>query len=125
MDRIGAGLHGCRDDLVGAQIALGGRSRPDQHSLVGHANMQRPGIGFRIDGDAADAHPLGGAHDTAGNLAAIGNQERFDHGRSDIPLAGGRRYCTAATRTKLMIIRRYHEPSLASETMCQPASWPG
>src|SRR5262249_48468087 len=41
--------------------------------------MQRARISRRVDSDGADAEVLGGTGDTAGNLAAIGNEDRFEH----------------------------------------------
>ena len=79
MDGIGAGDDGRLDDLLTQKIALGRRCRPQKNRLIRLAHMRRVGIGFGIDGDRADTHSLGGAHDAAGNLAAIGDQERLDH----------------------------------------------
>ena len=37
--------------------------------------MQRVGVGLRIDRHGLDAEPLAGPHDSAGDLAAIGDQD--------------------------------------------------
>ena len=41
--------------------------------------MQRIPVGLGIDGDRLDAHPAGGLDDPAGDLAAIGDQNSFEH----------------------------------------------
>ena len=43
--------------------------------LVGHLNVPGPGVGLRVDGDGGDPETLGGAHDPAGDLAAVGDQQ--------------------------------------------------
>ncbi len=43
------------------------------------ARMQRLGVSVRIDRDRADAQSPCGADDAAGDLAAIGDQQRLDH----------------------------------------------
>jgi hypothetical protein len=40
--------------------------------------MHRAGVGFGIDGDGAHAHGARGADDAAGDLAAVGDQERAE-----------------------------------------------
>ena len=81
-----AGMHGLRagllaglDDLVDQEIAFGGGRRPDQHGLVGHLDMQGVAVGLGIDRDRLDAHAAGGLDDPAGDLAAIGDQNLFEH----------------------------------------------
>src|SRR5690242_5099770 len=41
--------------------------------------MQRAGIGLGIDRDRTHAEPLGGARDTAGNFAAVGDEDGAQH----------------------------------------------
>ena len=41
--------------------------------------MQGAGVSLRIDRDGAQAQPLRGAGNAAGNLAAIGDQDGFEH----------------------------------------------
>ena len=81
MHRLGAGFLASVNDAVAAQIAFGRRRRSDQDRLIGLAHMQGLGIGFGIDRDGRDAHPLRGADDTAGDLAAIGDQDLLEHRR--------------------------------------------
>ncbi len=82
-----AGMHGLRaglaagvDDFLHHQIAFGGGRRPDQHGLIGHFDMERVAVGLRIDGDRLDPHPAGRLDDPAGDLAAICDQNSFEHG---------------------------------------------
>ena len=78
MDRIGARVFRRLDDLVDQQIGCIDRCWPDAHRVVRHLNMGGFGIGIGIDRDRAHALCLGGAHDPAGDFAAIGNQEGVD-----------------------------------------------
>ena len=78
MDGISAtGLRGGKD-LVGAQVAVGGRGRADMHGLVGFADMFRGGVGVGIDGNRADSEGAAGGHDATGDFAAIGDEEFGD-----------------------------------------------
>ncbi len=117
MDRFRAGLPGDFEYLFGLQIAFRRRRRPDEDRFVSHLHMGRLRVGLGIDRDGTNPHLLGGAHHAAGNLAAVRNQDRLEHGRQ---LSSGfsRPFAlwTPATRTKEMIIRRYHEPSLCKDT---------
>ncbi len=70
---------GRRQHLGRVQIGLARRRRADQHRLVRLAHMQGVGVGLGIDGDGAQAHATGGAEDAAGDLAAIGDQDGFEH----------------------------------------------
>ena len=79
MDAVGARRLGGGDQRVDAQIAFGGRRRADAVRLVGKPHVQRAGVGVGIDRDGAQAEPLGGAGDAAGDLAAIGDQDGFEH----------------------------------------------
>ena len=79
MHRLGAGLAAGLDDLVDHQIAFGGGRRPDQNGLVGHFDMERVAVGLGIDRDRLDPHAAGSLDDPAGDLAAIGDQNSFEH----------------------------------------------
>ncbi len=79
MHRFGAGLAAGLDDLVDQEIAFGGGRRPDQDGLVGHFDVQRVAVGLGIDGNRLDPHAAGGLDDPAGDLAAIGDQNSFEH----------------------------------------------
>ena len=89
MHGLGAGLAAGLDDLVDQQIAFGGGRRPDQDGIVGHFDMERVAVGLGIDGDRLDPHPAGGLDDPAGDLAAIGDQNSFEHGLVYLQPLGG------------------------------------
>ena len=78
------------DDPLAAEIALGGRARPDQPRLVGAADVQRAAIGLGVDGNRADAELAQRAEDPDGDLAAIRDEhlaKRRSHGRGRVPKA--------------------------------------
>ena len=85
MDRLGAGLPRRRDDLLDPEIALGRGRRPDRDRLIGHADVQRVGVGLRVDRDRRDAEPPAGPDHAAGDLAAIGDQELVEHSQARFP----------------------------------------
>ena len=60
------------------EIAVARPRRPEQHSLVGLGDMHRAAIGLRIDRNRTQAHGARGADHAAGDLAAIGDQERAE-----------------------------------------------
>ena len=80
MDRIRARAQSSRNDRVAPQITVGGGRRADVHGLVGLADMQRLGVGVRIDGDGRHAQTARGADDPTGDFASIGDQDFFEHG---------------------------------------------
>ena len=80
MDRLHAGSLGRRDNLVPDEIAFARRRRPDMHRFIRLPHMQRLGIRIGIDRDRADAHLPRRPNDPARNFAAIGDEERLDHG---------------------------------------------
>ena len=79
MHRLGAGLADRRHDPVDHDIALGGGRRADAHRLVGQAHMHGVGIGIGMDGDRPDPHLLRRFDHPARDLAAIRNQDFFEH----------------------------------------------
>jgi hypothetical protein len=79
MHGLGAGLAAGLDDLLDDEIALGGGRRPDEDRLIGHFDMERVAIGLGIDGDRLDPHAAGGLDDPAGDLAAVCDQNSFEH----------------------------------------------
>jgi len=81
VDGLGARGLGGSQNLGGVQIGFAGRGRADQDGLIGLADVQRLGIGFGIDGDGPDAHAAGSPEDATGDLATIGDQDGFEHGR--------------------------------------------
>ena len=61
------------------QVRLARGGGTDAHGLVGEADVARGAIGVGIDGDGAQAHAAGGLDDPAGDLAAVGDEETFEH----------------------------------------------
>jgi len=82
MDGVSACGLGGAEDTVAAQVTVGGGCRADMHGFVCFADMFGAGVSVGIDGNGADAHVAAGGHDAAGDFAAIGDEEAFDHGRS-------------------------------------------
>ena len=101
------------DQSVDAQIAFArpapARSRcASSHSRTCSALR----VGLRIDRDGAQAEPLGGAGDAAGDLAAIGDQDGFEHRRARLRLKpiltrGQRGRLLAALRRRPLRRRRH------------------
>ena len=81
MDRLGAGRLAGVNDLVDHQIGLSRGGRPYGDRLIGHFDMERVLIGFRIDGDRLDAHAARGLDDAAGDLATVGDEDLLEHRR--------------------------------------------
>ena len=71
MHSLCAGLLTRRDDLLGDQIGLCGRRRPDMHRLIRHLHKRRARIGVGINRDGGDPHPARGFDDTASDLATV------------------------------------------------------
>ncbi len=97
MHGFGAGLAAGLDDLLHHQIAFGGRRWSDQDGLIGHFDVQRVAVGLGIDRNRLYSHAAGGLHDPAGDLAAVGDQNSFEHvvwlatfGRDPHPQSGMR-----------------------------------
>ncbi len=92
MDSLGARLLGGLDNLLHHEIGLRGGRRANQDRLVRHIHMHRVAIRLGIDRNRLDTHPLGRLHDTAGDLAAIGDQNFVEHGGA--VLCGRADYCS-------------------------------
>ncbi len=75
VDGLRAGSLGDLQDPVGAQVALGGGRRAEQHGLVGLAHVADAGVGFGIHGHAMHAQCFERADDAAGDGAAVGDQD--------------------------------------------------
>ena len=79
MHRLRAARLAGRDDLVDRQVRVPARRRADQDRLVRQLDMQRIPIGLGVDGNRRDAHAARRLDDTAGDLAAIGDQDLLEH----------------------------------------------
>jgi hypothetical protein len=73
----GTGAGGLRrlDDGFDVQIAVLRRRRADEHGLVGERHVHGITVGVGEHRHRSQAHALGGAHDPAGDLAAVGDQQ--------------------------------------------------
>jgi hypothetical protein len=80
MDRAGAGSFGRCQDLLGAQIALGDGCGANRDRFVREPRVHGVAIRLRAHRDGTHAERASGPNDAAGNLAAIGDQQRFHHG---------------------------------------------
>jgi hypothetical protein len=69
---------------VDLEITLGRWSRANQPRPIGHGDVLRIGIRFRIDGHGAQTKPPRRANNTAGDLAAICDQDAVEHIPSDL-----------------------------------------
>src|SRR6266478_5344415 len=83
------------DQLVGGEVALGRRRRPDQDRLIADSGVESPGVGLRIHGDRAHAEPCRRTRNTNRDLATIGDQDRREHGYA---ISSGRRRIYVAGR---------------------------
>ena len=88
VDGIRAALAGDLDDLVGPQIGVARRRRPEQVGLIGIADVQRVAVRLRVHGHGLDAQLAAGADDAHGDLAAVGDQHFLEHA---VLLSPGRR----------------------------------
>ncbi len=79
VDAVAAVFPCHREDFRAVQVALARSRRADADRRVGEARVQRVAIRLGKDGDRAQAQPPRGADDTAGDLAAIGNQDALQH----------------------------------------------
>ena len=70
--------------LSADEIGLAARRRPDGDRLVGELDMERVAVGLGVHRHRRDAHPPGGLDDTAGDLAAIGDQDLLEHGHPGV-----------------------------------------
>ena len=80
MDRRGPRFARELENSGSVQVALAGRRGPHAVRLVRESYVQGITVGFRVDGDGAQAEPAGRPDDAAGNLATIRNQQAVDHG---------------------------------------------
>jgi len=95
MHRLRPGVARRRDEARDVEVALGRGGAADRDRLVGLQDVQRVGVGLGVDRDRGDAHAPGGAHDAAGDLAAVGDQELLEHRGQPGATAG---CCRASSR---------------------------
>ncbi|MNV30070.1 hypothetical protein D3C71_1213240 [compost metagenome] len=99
MDRLRAGAACGLQDGIPAQVALACRRRADRDGLVGQAHVARVAVGVGVHRHGGDAQALAGSDDTAGNFAAVGDQDLGEHGglvaRANGGAGGGTWRCRA------------------------------
>ena len=81
VDRLRAAAPGRVEDLSDVEVALGRRATAQRDRLVGLAHERRVGVAVGVDGDRAQAHLAGGAHDAPRDLAAVGDEQAAEAGR--------------------------------------------
>ena len=79
MNGLSAGRLAGGNDLVGDEIALGGRRRTDMHRLVSHLDMNSIAIRIGIDRHRGDTHFPCRLDHAAGNFPTVGNQDFLEH----------------------------------------------
>ena len=75
---VGAGPRGDVDELVDAQVGVGGGVAPERVGLVGQRHVHRVPIGVGVDGDAREAGVTTRPNHADGDLATVGDQN-FAH----------------------------------------------
>ena len=73
--RVCAAVAGGGDQLVDAQVAVGGGRAAQRHGGAGLAHMQCLAVGVGKHRHGGQPQPVGGADDAAGDFAAVGNEE--------------------------------------------------
>ena len=79
MDRLGVGDFGGADDRRDVEVARRRRRRADADRLVGEPHVLRLGVGLGMDDHRLDAQLAAGALDAQRDLAAVGDQDLFEH----------------------------------------------
>ena len=79
MHGLCAGAHSGLDHRRDVQVALPGRSGPQQDGHIGLCDVTGTGIGLAVHRDGTDAHAAQGADDPHGDLATVGDQYCVEH----------------------------------------------
>ena len=79
MHRIGAGDLAGGEQRRDVEIAVARRRRADADAFVGEPHMHRVGVGGGMHRDGRDAELLAGAQHAQRDLAAVGDQDFFEH----------------------------------------------
>jgi hypothetical protein len=75
MDRLRAGGFRRGDDFLGVEVALSSGCGTEVNRFVGLLDMKRMLVGVRVNGDGGGAHSSERADDSAGDGAAIGDED--------------------------------------------------
>ena len=73
VDGVHTGDLGRADDGGDVQVAAGALSRADADGFVGEAHVEALAVGFRVDGDGADAQLLASANHSQRDFPTVGN----------------------------------------------------
>ena len=79
MHRVGAGDLAGGEQRGHVEVALARRRRADAHALVGEPHVHGVLIRGRMHRDGGDAELLAGAQHAQRDLAAVGDQDFFEH----------------------------------------------
>ena len=79
VDRLGARALGDVEDLLDAEVVLGGGSVAEVVGLGGALDVGRVAVDLRVHGDAGDAELVERADDAYGDLAAVGYEDLGEH----------------------------------------------
>ena len=74
VDRLRAAAERGLDEHVPTEVALRGRTGPDEVRLVGRPDVRAPPVGLRVDGHTADPELAQRPEDADRDLAAIGHE---------------------------------------------------
>src|SRR5262245_20442386 len=79
MDRLRAAAPCDLDDAIAFEIALACRRGSDQICLVARRDMQRGGVGLRVDGYCAYAQAPRGTRNAYGDPSSVGYEDLVEH----------------------------------------------
>ena len=80
VDRVGAARGERPQHRLGVDVALGHGLPAERVRLVGEADVERVAVEFGVHGDRGDPHLPGGADDSDGDFATVGDQDLLEHG---------------------------------------------
>jgi hypothetical protein len=78
VDGVGAGATGGVEQGLDVEVVLGGGGAAESDRLVGELDMGGVAVGIAVDGDGCHPQRLGGAHNPAGDLAAVCHEQLAD-----------------------------------------------
>src|SRR5262249_25512603 len=79
MHRVRSGIAHYADDRVDIEIAVTHGRRTDAYRLAGERNVRRVDVRVGENSDGLESQPFARSKHTASDLAAIGNQDLFEH----------------------------------------------
>ena len=79
MHRLRTGASGGIENALDNEVGFVDGCRADADSLVGETHMPRIGVGLGIHGNRTDTHASCRSDHTAGDFAAIGDEDLTEH----------------------------------------------